>query len=85
MWVTHFILFFLKTNVDSIVQHNFADSYYPTIESTSTKNMVYKDVEYECQIIDTPGQACPFFAWKCLGIPRISDHSVPDLISFEQT
>jgi len=43
------------------IQNDFVDSYYPTIESTYTKNMVYNGVEYECEIIDTPGQARPLF------------------------
>ena len=38
------------------LQNHFVDSYYPTIESTFTKSMVYKDVEYDCHIIDTAGQ-----------------------------
>jgi len=32
------------------------DSYYPTIESTFVKSVVYKGVEYDCHIIDTAGQ-----------------------------
>ena len=32
------------------------DSYYPTIESTFAKSVVYKGVEYDCHIIDTAGQ-----------------------------
>jgi Ras family protein len=32
------------------------DSYYPTIESTYAKSVVYKGVEYDCHIIDTAGQ-----------------------------
>ena len=32
------------------------DSYYPTIETTFSKSVVYKGVEYDCHIIDTAGQ-----------------------------
>lgn len=38
------------------VQNHFLDSYYPTIESTYAKSVVYKGVEYDCHIIDTAGQ-----------------------------
>ena len=37
------------------------DSYYPTIESTFAKSVVYKGVEYDCHIIDTAGQVCTRF------------------------
>jgi hypothetical protein len=37
-------------------QNHFVDSYYPTIESTFAKSVVYKGVEYDCHIIDTAGQ-----------------------------
>lgn len=35
------------------------DAYYPTIESTFAKSVTYKDIEYDCQIIDTAGQVSP--------------------------
>ncbi|KAH8093835.1 small GTPase superfamily [Phellopilus nigrolimitatus] len=38
------------------VEDHFVDSYYPTIESTFTKSIPYKGVEYDCDIIDTAGQ-----------------------------
>ena len=38
------------------VQSHFMDSYYPTIESTYAKSVVYKGVAYDCHIIDTAGQ-----------------------------
>lgn len=37
-------------------QNHFQDSYFPTIESTFAKSVVYKGVEYDCHIIDTAGQ-----------------------------
>jgi len=43
--------------VDSAhLKNHFADSYYPTIESTFMKSVVHKGVEYDCHIIDTAGQ-----------------------------
>jgi Ras family protein len=33
------------------------DSYYPTIESTFSKSINHKGTEFECDIIDTAGQA----------------------------
>jgi len=38
------------------IENDFVESYYPTIESTFTKSVSYKNVEYECDIIDTAGQ-----------------------------
>lgn len=40
------------------------DSYYPTIESTFVKSVVYKGVEYDCHIIDTAGQVKAFYHWQ---------------------
>jgi len=42
--------------VKQFIDNNFADSYFPTIESTFSKAVAYKGVEYECDIIDTAGQ-----------------------------
>jgi len=42
--------------VKQFVENHFVDSYYPTIESTFMKSVVYKGVEYDCHIIDTAGQ-----------------------------
>ncbi|KAF9040096.1 P-loop containing nucleoside triphosphate hydrolase protein [Panaeolus papilionaceus] len=42
--------------VKQFIENNFIDSYYPTIESTFAKSVVYKGVEYDCHIIDTAGQ-----------------------------
>jgi len=38
------------------IENHFVDSYYPTIESTFTKNISNSGVEFECDIIDTAGQ-----------------------------
>ncbi|KAI9227847.1 MAG: ras-2 [Piptocephalis tieghemiana] len=38
------------------VENHFVDSYYPTIESTFTKTIHYKNTPYSCEIIDTAGQ-----------------------------
>ncbi|KAF9560345.1 hypothetical protein CPC08DRAFT_690138 [Agrocybe pediades] len=42
--------------VKQFIDNNFVDSYYPTIETTFSKSVVYKGVEYDCHIIDTAGQ-----------------------------
>ncbi|THH15212.1 hypothetical protein EW146_g5230 [Bondarzewia mesenterica] len=42
--------------VVQFIDNNFVESYYPTIESTFTKTINYKGVEYDCDIIDTAGQ-----------------------------
>ncbi|KAF8957659.1 small GTPase superfamily [Flammula alnicola] len=42
--------------VKQFIENHFVDSYYPTIESTFAKSVVYKGVEYDCHIIDTAGQ-----------------------------
>lgn len=50
--------------VVQFVESVFVDSYYPTIETTFTKPIKYKGVEYECDILDTAGQVrsyCRFY------------------------
>ncbi|TDL29524.1 hypothetical protein BD410DRAFT_736491 [Rickenella mellea] len=42
--------------VIQFVEDHFVDAYYPTIESTFSKGINYKGVEYDCDIIDTAGQ-----------------------------
>ncbi|KAH6904431.1 P-loop containing nucleoside triphosphate hydrolase protein [Coprinopsis sp. MPI-PUGE-AT-0042] len=42
--------------VKQFIDNHFADSYYPTIESTFAKSVKYNGVEYDCHIIDTAGQ-----------------------------
>jgi len=42
--------------VKQFIEHHFMDSYYPTIESTFAKSVLYNGVEYDCHIIDTAGQ-----------------------------
>ncbi|THH31327.1 hypothetical protein EUX98_g2890 [Antrodiella citrinella] len=42
--------------VVQFIENHFVESYYPTIESTFTKSINYKGVEYDCDIIDTAGQ-----------------------------
>ena len=39
-------------------ENQFIESYYPTIGSTHTKSVSYKGVDYNCDNIDTAGQAC---------------------------
>jgi len=46
----------LSSLVKQFIENHFVDSYYPTIESTFVKSVVYKGVEYDCHIIDTAGQ-----------------------------
>lgn len=38
------------------VEDYFVESYYPTIENQFSKNVVYKNHEYEIEILDTAGQ-----------------------------
>lgn len=38
------------------VEDYFVESYYPTIENQFSKNFVYKNQEYEIEILDTAGQ-----------------------------
>ncbi|TFK27306.1 ras-domain-containing protein, partial [Coprinopsis marcescibilis] len=42
--------------VKQFIENHFVDSYYPTIESTFARSVVYNGIEYDCQIIDTAGQ-----------------------------
>lgn len=42
--------------VVQFIENHFVDAYYPTIENTFSKAVVYKGVEYDCDIIDTAGQ-----------------------------
>ncbi|KAH7930092.1 hypothetical protein BV22DRAFT_1109521 [Leucogyrophana mollusca] len=42
--------------VVQFIENHFVESYYPTIESTFSKGVVYRGVEYDCDIIDTAGQ-----------------------------
>jgi len=42
--------------VFQFVDNQFVESYYPTIESTFSKSINYKGIEYDCDIIDTAGQ-----------------------------
>ncbi|KAF9476907.1 hypothetical protein BDN70DRAFT_881830 [Pholiota conissans] len=56
--------------VKQFIENHFVDSYYPTIESTFAKSVVYKGVEYDCHIIDTAGQDeySPINAQYAIGI-----------------
>ncbi|KAF8904688.1 P-loop containing nucleoside triphosphate hydrolase protein [Gymnopilus junonius] len=56
--------------VKQFIENHFQDSYYPTIESTFAKSVVYKGVEYDCHIIDTAGQDeySPINAQYAIGI-----------------
>ncbi|KAH8106016.1 P-loop containing nucleoside triphosphate hydrolase protein [Cristinia sonorae] len=47
--------------VVQFIENHFVESYYPTIESTFTKSINYKGVEYDCDIIDTAGQVKRLF------------------------
>jgi Ras family protein len=38
------------------VENHFVDAYYPTIETTFAKTVIYKGQEYHLEIIDTAGQ-----------------------------
>ncbi|KDQ64292.1 hypothetical protein JAAARDRAFT_27916 [Jaapia argillacea MUCL 33604] len=42
--------------VVQFIENHFVEGYYPTIESTFSKSINYKGVEYDCDIIDTAGQ-----------------------------
>ncbi|KAJ7212418.1 small GTPase superfamily [Mycena haematopus] len=42
--------------VKQFIDGNFSESYYPTIETTATKTIMYNGIEYPCEIIDTAGQ-----------------------------
>jgi len=56
--------------VKQFIENHFMDSYFPTIESTFAKSVVYKGVEYDCHIIDTAGQDefSPINAQYAIGI-----------------
>ena len=53
---THFFSTGKSSLVIKFIDNNFVESYYPTIESTFSKNINHKGTEYECDIIDTAGQ-----------------------------
>ncbi|KAJ7635100.1 small GTPase superfamily [Roridomyces roridus] len=42
--------------VKQFVDNHFAESYYPTIETSATKTIRYQGVDYPCELIDTAGQ-----------------------------
>jgi Ras family protein len=42
--------------VIQFIENHFVEPYYPTIENTFSKGVLYKGVEYDCDIIDTAGQ-----------------------------
>lgn len=42
--------------VIQFVEDHFVESYYPTIESTFTKDIKHNGTVFECDIIDTAGQ-----------------------------
>ncbi|KAG1872558.1 small GTPase superfamily [Suillus discolor] len=42
--------------VIQFIENHFVDAYYPTIESTFSKGVAYRGIEYDCDIIDTAGQ-----------------------------
>ncbi|KAI6113701.1 small GTPase superfamily [Pisolithus croceorrhizus] len=42
--------------VIQFIENHFEDAYHPTIENTFSKAVVYKGVEYDCDIVDTAGQ-----------------------------
>ncbi|KAJ6595514.1 small GTPase superfamily, partial [Mycena vulgaris] len=42
--------------VKQFVDHNYADSYHPSMETAWSKTITYKGVNYPCEIIDTAGQ-----------------------------
>ncbi|CAE6353250.1 unnamed protein product [Rhizoctonia solani] len=42
--------------VVQFVEGHFVESYYPTIENTFTKSIKFRNIEYDCDIIDTAGQ-----------------------------
>ncbi|KAJ7306998.1 small GTPase superfamily [Mycena olivaceomarginata] len=42
--------------VKGFIDGNFSEAYYPTIETTATKTIMYNGTEYPCEIIDTAGQ-----------------------------
>ncbi|KAI6034162.1 small GTPase superfamily [Pisolithus microcarpus] len=42
--------------VIQFIENHFVETYHPTIENTFSKAVVYKGVEYDCDIVDTAGQ-----------------------------
>ena len=42
--------------IRQFVEHQFAESYYPTIESTFVQTITYNATPYDCELIDTAGQ-----------------------------
>ena len=54
------------------------DSYYPTIESTFAKSVVYKGVEYDCHIIDTAGQVG---CYRCISVTLLTLRCLPIILS----
>ncbi|KAF9007020.1 P-loop containing nucleoside triphosphate hydrolase protein [Cyathus striatus] len=56
--------------VKQFIENQFIDAYYPTIESTFAKSVIYKGVEYDCHIIDSAGQDeySPINAQYAIGI-----------------
>ncbi|KAI6003966.1 small GTPase superfamily [Pisolithus albus] len=42
--------------VIQFIENHFVEAYHPTIENTFSKAVVYKGVEYDCDIVDTAGQ-----------------------------
>ncbi|KAF8450465.1 small GTPase superfamily [Boletus edulis BED1] len=42
--------------VIQFIENHFVEAYYPTIENTFSKGVLYQGVEYDCDIIDTAGQ-----------------------------
>ncbi|KAJ2932719.1 hypothetical protein H1R20_g4373, partial [Candolleomyces eurysporus] len=72
--------------VKQFIENHFLDSYYPTIESTFAKSVVYNGVEYDCHIIDTAGQDeySPINAQHAIGIHGyVLVYSIASRRSFE--
>lgn len=42
--------------MNQFIENHFNDAYYPTIEGNFMKDIAYNGLEYDCHIIDTPGQ-----------------------------
>lgn len=40
------------------IENHFVGAYYPTIESTFSRDVTHNGVAYQCEIIDTAGQVC---------------------------
>lgn len=72
--------------VKQFIENHFLDSYYPTIESTFAKSVIYNGVEYDCHIIDTAGQDeySPINAQYAIGIHGyVLVYSITSRRSFE--